>query len=144
MCGACASEPCASYREGDVVLVKSPSHGVKDERIGKIRESHLQWGLQIQFLSGSVAWLDWKVFCPLATPDFSMRRVSDTLFDECVVLSVMPITVGHGWLKKPFVMPLAPAPAARDAPKRRKRSLADRAGVDTSDALADIATIHTA
>ena len=131
MCGACASEPQASYREGDVVLVKSPTHGVKDERVAKIRESHREWGLQVQFLSGSIAWLEWTVFCPLTAPDFSMKRVSDMLFDDCAVPSAMPITVGHGWLKKPFVMPFAPA-AARNAPpgaRTRKRSLADRAGI---------------
>jgi len=36
MCGGHADEPVASYREGDVVRVRSPEHAIFEERIGRV------------------------------------------------------------------------------------------------------------
>ena len=130
MCGGCANEPVASYREGDVVRLQSPSHGVPDERIGRVGAWDPEFGLRVDWprlrADGEGAtdeappvWIPWAAFtCLDLAPTFRIRLVDDSLFlDEAPDQPSHYVTLGQGWLRSPVVL--------RAAPKRRRRPSPD-------------------
>jgi len=112
MCGACgASGPIASYYEGDVVEITHPPIDER-ETIAKVVSVNDEWGIELLFsASGSVKWVEWEPFtCRVKHPEFRIARVDEGLFE----MTQRPeegkggydnVTIGQGWLKKPYVLP---------------------------------------
>ena len=96
-----------------MVQVTSNELGLQ-RQIGKIREEHKQWGLQIQWPDSSVTWIEWPFFCPSLAKQNLMVRVDESLYEAP---NETQLTLGRGWLKKPFVLP-----ALVSAPNKRAKT----------------------
>ena len=128
MCGGHADEPVASYREGDVVRVRSPEHAIFEERIGRVGACDAAFGLRLDWPRGedkTPVWIPWAAFTSLdLAASFKMRLVANDLFPkEDAAAPPAYVTLGLGWLRAPVVLRAAAPPRGA---RKRARSPAAR------------------
>jgi len=122
MCGSCgATGPMVSYEVGDYVSFTYPQKGISESAHGEIISLNDQWGIELKILSeiaeknssiGDILWIDWPPFsCIIEYPGFKIVRVDYSAIPAKIIDNIetkinrnKSITIGHGWLQKPFIL----------------------------------------